>query len=302
MSTVRSRMLSALAVGVLAVAGAVALDIAPAGAAPAAGELQIKGAGSLYTRNYIVNQSGAPGKVIPWTVKVVNTGGASAQYKVTLTQPTAPVTAAMYNGSVLIPSDTYYTPFIAPGKFVLVTVKATVPVNATQGFEHLIQIGLADAITNTTLDGAYADLFVAAPAKGSQANDLFIKTGAQAFVGGSASGQFITAAAIKPGSTATYTVRLQNDRLTAATVTLTASSDCGAPWITTLKNGATNITSAVFGGGGFVVPLAGGAHKDLVLTEKLGAATGCLGQYARFTSSAVGETTLFDGAHAVVAA
>jgi hypothetical protein len=271
-TTAFRRACAALFVTVLASAGTLAVTVSPAHAATS-GTLLTKGTGSYYSKAGYINLSAARGVVKTYSFKAVNTGSTAQRLRVTL-GASAPLSAKLYRGLTLISSGSYLTPLTAPGGSVVLSVKASVPSGTPQS-SYYAGLQLSDPATNTVLDTAYAVLHVAAPAKGTRRNDLFIKTGSQPYIGGSASYQYLSSSAIKPGSTATFALRLQNDGTARAAITLDGAVP-GCPQMTvTVKLGTTNITAAVRAGTWSTGVLAPGARKDLTVSVKLGLLTAC---------------------------
>jgi len=266
------RACAALFVTILAGVGTLAVTVPPAHAATS-GTLLTKGAGGYYSASGYAHLSAARSVVRTYSFKVVNTGSAAQRLRVTL-GASAPLSARLYRGLTLISSGTYLTPLVAPGGSVALTVKASVPAG-TQQSSYFASLQLTDPATNTLLDTAYAVLHVAAPAKGTARNDLFLKTGSQPYVGGSVSYQYLSSSAIKPGSTATFALRLQNDGTARAAITLDGGRSTCPQMTVTVKLGTTNITTAVRAGTWSTGLLAPGAKKDLIVSIKLVSATAC---------------------------
>lgn len=272
------RACAALFVTILTTAATLAVTVTPAHAATS-GTLLTKGTGSYYSKSGYIHLSAARAVLKTFYFKVVNTGSATDQFRVTL-GASAPLSAKLYRGSTLIPSGTY-TPTIASGGSLILTVRASVPAGTPQS-SYFANLALTDPETNTLLKSSYAVLQVAAPAKGTRRNDLFLKTGSQKYVGGSASYQYLSSSAIRPGSTATFALRLQNDGTSAASITLDGGRSTCPQMAVTVRRGITNITGAVRAGTWSTGRLALGASKDLTVTIKLVAATACTEGYTYF--------------------
>lgn len=266
---------------ILATVATLAVSVTPAHAATS-GTLLTKGTGSYFSRTPYTHLSAPRGVVKTFYFKMVNTGTASARFTATLSA-SAPLSAKLYRGSTLIPSGTY-TPGIAAGAGLTLNVKAYVPAGTPQD-TYFANLQLTDPATNTLLDSAYAVLNVAAPAKGTRHNDLFLKTGSQPYIGGSVSYQYVSSSAIRAGSTATFGLRLQNDGTTRAAITLEATAPTCPQLVLTVKSGLTNITAAVRAGTWSTGLLAPGAKKDLTVSIKLASATACAEGYTRFLAS-----------------
>jgi len=275
-----------------------------AGAAPAyaasSGYLLIKGTGSLYTANSVVNQGGIPGgDARVFSVKLVNTGPTSQQFKVTVSNSNAGMTTTLLRGSTVLPKP-YYTAPVAPGGNLVLTLKVQVAAGQPQG-EYFATVGLVDPETGTALDYVYADVN-ATYQTGNTSHDLFLKTGTQPFVGGSFNTQFESASAIRVGSTATFVLRMQNDSGTPGPITLQGfGGSCGAAFAVVVKQGTSDVTAAVNAGTYSTGVLAPGAKKELKVTVKLVSATTCTSDYFYFKASS-SSGYAGDSAHVLVAA
>ena len=284
MGKIISRRLGATAI-MLGVVAAAVVAVRPVGADTLTGDLQIKGVGSYFTEAPTVNLGVAPGKTVLFSVRVVNTGTQTTQYKVVLTGAAGDVTSKLYLGATLVPSGTFFTPLLAPGKNVVLTVKVT-PAATSAQLTYVDTVSLSDPIDGTPFDSANLVSNVAAPAHGVLDSDLFLKTGTQPYVGSPVSGQVETAGAVKVGTTVTFNVRLQNDVDFTTITTLNATVDCSASWAVTFKAGTKNITAAVLGPG-YQVIITNGTHVDLVLTVKLVAVQPCTANNVSMTASGI---------------
>jgi len=277
-NTAFRRACAALFVTILTSAATLAGTVTPAHAA-ASGTLLTKGTGTYYSKSAYVHLSAARTVVKTFSFKMVNTGSTSNRFTVTL-GASAPLSAKLYRGTTLIPSGTY-TPGIAAGASLILNVKASVPAGTRQS-SYFANLALTDPETGTLLRSAYAVLQVAAPAKGTRRNDLFVKTGSQPYIGGSASYQYLSSSAVRLGNTATFALRLKNDGTSAAAITLDGGRSTCPQLTVTVKRGLTNITAAVRGGTWSTGRLAPGASKDLTVSIKLVAATSCAEGYTYF--------------------
>jgi hypothetical protein len=273
------RACATLFITILTTAATLSVTVAPANAATS-GTLLTRGTGSYYSRTAYINLSAARGIIKTFYFKVVNTGSATDQFKVTL-GVSAPLSARLYRGSTLITSGTYTTPPIARGGSLVLNVKASVPAGTPQS-TYFASVSLTDPETNTLLKSTYAALNVAAPAKGTRRNDLFLKTGSQPYIGGSVSYEYVSSSAIKAGSTATFALRLQNDGTTRAAITLDGGVSTCPQMTVTVKRGLTNVTKAVRASTYSTGALAPGAKVDLTVTVKLVSATTCTQGYTYF--------------------
>jgi len=291
------RLLSVVAATAVAAVTAVVVTAAPAQAAPTA-DLLAK-AGSLYTENAVVNMGVVPGtaaKSFPF--KIVNTGPDTEQYKVVVSPNDAHIAATLYLGSKAL-RNTYYTAPVAPGASVSFTLKVALAVGAPQA-QYVTNVAVKDPETGTTLDSFSADANATYQA-GNTGHDLFVKTGSQPYAGGSYGPEFETASALKVGSTATFTLRLQNNGTTAGSITLHgfANFSCPTAYTVTVKQGTKDVTGGVYGPFYGTQQLAPGAKVDLKLTIKQTGA--CAADYFEFQASGV-DGNVYEYAHVVGAA
>ena len=285
MLRISTRRLSAvLAAAALCTVAALASAPPPAHAA-ASGYLLMKGTGSVYTANNIVNLGVTPGTSKTWGLKIVNTGSTSQQFKIAVSDGSSNMTSTLLLGSTAVPKP-YFTAPVAPGKSLALNLKISVAAGAPQA-EYATFVSLRDPETNLAIDGATADAN-ATYQTGNKRNDFYVKTGSQPYVGGSTT-QFTTATALKPGNTATFLLRVRNDGGTPAATTLNdvQNFDCPGDFTVVVKQGTQDVTAAVAAGTYSTGVLAPGARKELKLTVKLKAATTCTAAYFGFTASGV---------------
>jgi hypothetical protein len=277
-------IIAALVTGTIAVVATLAVGAAPAQAAPS-GYLLTKGAGSIYSKNNIVNLGVVPGGTAKtFYYKLVNTAPTAESFKVNMTTP-GTGTWTLYKGYTAVPNE-YVTPAIAPGKTLALKIKVSLPAGTPQG-EHASTLALRDPVTNAFIDSATADAN-ATIQTGTERNDLFLKTGSQPYVGGSFGPQYETANAIRVGNTATFTLRMQNDGAAPAAIGLSGGVNsfyCPSNFSITVKQGTQNVTAAVLAGSYNTGTLAPGAKKDLRVSIKLVSATPCTQAYYQFTAS-----------------
>lgn len=292
------RLFAVLLATALSAAGALAVTASPAHAA-VSGDLLAKGSGSVYSQSSVVNQGVVPGAAPrSWSFKIVNTGNTAEQFKVVKTAFTAGSTATLYKGSTVLPNR-YFTAPIAPGGSLILTLKVGVAAGSPQG-EYFGQVELRDPDTNAILDAIYADAN-ATYQKGTTRNDLFVKSGAQPYVGGSVN-QYTSSNALKPGNSTTFLLRLQNNGATGASSTLSGLNfmACESDFAFTVKLGTADVTAAVRAGTYSTGPLAPGARKDLKLWVKLLRPTTCTASY--FALSVNGPDGLrHQNAHVLIA-
>lgn len=279
------RALASLLGAVLAVA-ATLVAAPPAHAAPSA-TLLIKSQGSLYTDNFIVNQGIVPGvsTARSFGLRILNTGTQAEQYRIVAT-PQNPHTTAVFMQGTKVLGASYYTTPIAPGATWTFTLKVTLGPGATQNVENPIYIDVRDPGTGDELDTVVADAH-ATHQVGSSRNDIFLKTGTQPYVGGSASYQYETGNALKPGGSTTFNLRLQNNGVTATPITLYGTQEhwcSGDNYEAVVKVGTKDVTALVFGAGYVTPSLAPDAKKSLKVIIERTTSTVCP-EYFDFTSS-----------------
>jgi hypothetical protein len=224
--------------------------VSPASAAAYAGKLLVKGPGSLYTGpiGYAVEAVG-PGETDQIEIKVVNTGNTAGRFNLTIVSTGLPATSRLFLGSpatvaLRAGSNGYTTGSIAAGKSQVFTLKVAVPAGSPQGTVH-------NALTLHALNDGYylsqgvAETEVKAPAFGTTATDIFAKEGQQPYIGGSV-GQTVASPAIDVGASAVFTLKLQNDGSVPAAIRLSLPEI----WIRcssfSIKDGDTDVTTAVF--------------------------------------------------------
>jgi hypothetical protein len=290
------RVISVIGTGTIAAAATLAFGVAPAEAAPS-GYLLTKGAGSIYSKNNVVNLGVVPGGTAKtFYYKIVNTAPTAESFKVKMTPP-GTGTWTLYKGYTAVPNE-YVTPAIAPGKTLALKIKVSLPAGTPQN-QYPAYLTLSNPLTNALIDDVYA-FAQATNQTGTKRNDLFFKTGSQPFVGGSI-GQYETANAIRVGGTATFVLRLKNDGATPAAIGLknNGTLNCPSNFSVTVKQGTQNVTAAVLAGSYNTGTLAPGAKKDLRMTIKLVSATTCLGAYFGLTASGP-DGSIGQSAHVII--
>ena len=283
-TSIRRRVTAAIGTSIAAVVAALVVAIPPAHAAPS-GYWLTKGAGSIYSKNNIVNLGVVPGGTAKtFYYKIVNTAPTAESFKINMSAHNAAITAKLYKGTTAVP-DEYVTPAIAPGSNMAFKVKVTLAAGTPQG-EYITQLDLSNPVGNALIDTVYADAN-ATNQTGVERNDLFLKTGSQPFVGGSYSPQFETANALKVGNTATFTLRLKNSGTSPAAIGLDDNPNtfCTSSFSLTIKQGTQNVTAAVLAGSYNTGTLAPGAKKELKVLVKLVSAASCENAYFGFTAS-----------------
>ena len=261
------RLLAAAAATAIVTVATIVAGAAPAHAA-ASGQLLVKGTGSVYSANNGVNLGIIPGNgTKSFSFKIVNTGSENQQYTVDIEPFSSAMTASLFSGYKAVASP-FTTAVIQPGRSTVLTLKIAVDAGAPQD-EYIAGVDLLDPLTNDLLDTSFADAN-ATYQTGTTQHDLFLKTGSQPFVGGSAS-QYVSSSAIKVGQTAQFTIRLKNDGATPATMTLHGFPGfvCPDNFVWSVKQGVTNVTVAVDNGTYSTGVLAPGAKKELKFSLRL---------------------------------
>jgi hypothetical protein len=271
------------------VTGLVSLGSVPAGAASTDGTLRILGPGSVYTGpHHVVSLAARPGTSAKFSMQVVNTGSTPAQYRVAAPQQ-FDVTPQVAYGSLNITSfatgpDGWYTPVIAGGKALTLTVKlaASQPEPSVGAIQF--ELDATDG-SQLAIETAYVVPFAGT---GTQQSDLNVRSGSQPFVDANTDVReaIETAPSVKPGQTASFLVRLRNDGSTPSQLGLELGvliSDCAdisatfALKATVLQSGHTvDVTDQLKNGGYLspVVPAKG--YKDVTVTVHYVALTdGC---------------------------
>ena len=292
------RVFSVLASAAVCTVATIVGGIAPAYAA-ADGFLLMKGTGSVYTDANIVYLGITPGVgTKTFSFKVVNLGSSSQQFKVTVELEGTGFTATLFSGYKAV-SSPFTTAQIKPGGSTALSLKMAVNAGQPQD-QYVAKVQMRDPLTDEVLDQSLTSA-QATYQTGTTAQDIFLKTGSQPFVGGS-DYQFETASTIKPGGTATFTIRLKNDSTTPTTITLLGDqgSVCADNFAVTVKQGFTDVTAAVIAGNYSTGILNPGAKKELKLSVKLIADDGCRADYFQF--QATGPDGALNGlaAHVVI--
>ena len=268
--------------GLVAVAGPASADDTPQSS------LYLKPAGSsqyTYLPSSVI-QGVAPGASTTFQAKLVNTGTVAAQFQLSLdgvgsTDLADPTITFLVNG-VAVPTSGWVTAYLVPGAAQKFSIKVSVPrITFGSGFYN---IGI-DEGSPGDIGGDEIQFFGVAVAQssGTSPADVFLKTGSQPFVGGWDTGtdpildSFLveTAAVLPAGSTASATIRLQNDSTTAGKITLRAEDQCyfdntpaNSLWPMTVTDLFLNVTANVLAGTYTTPTLAPNAHRDLRITIK----------------------------------
>jgi hypothetical protein len=247
---------------------AAALVPSPGYAASHEGRLQLKGPGSLYSGpDTMISEAVSAGQTATFEVQVVNTGSTLAQYNLRTTESGLPADSQLFAGALgLTPlassPEGYYTQPLQPGKAQTFTLKVTMPASSPQG--TAIVLLTLFATDGTFLGGSYALTEIKAPRYGASSASVFARQGFQPWVGGSTlSSQATTSPAVKPGSTASFKVKLQNDGSAPAAIhaSMSRSLACGD---FVARDGSTDVTAALLFGS-YATPVLG-VHEARTLT------------------------------------
>ena len=277
MTLPRARRLLAV-IGVVPLLLVAGLVSSPSSAASHAGELRIKGPGTLYSGNgAVVSEAVAAGTTDKFELLVVNTGSTLAQYNIKVSNYGLLANVDLFAGTLVLSPlssspDGYYTAPIAPGKSQALTLKVAIPSGSPQG-SAVVSVSL-QATDGTYLGSVTSQTEVKAPTYGTTDADVFAKQGSQPYIGGSVNGQIATAPAINVGGSAVFTVKLQNDGSVPASVgaSMYTASDCSA---VVVKDGTVDITTAMQDGTYSTPVLGVHAARTLKVTFTRTSAAGC---------------------------
>lgn len=299
------RLLAVLVTAVLTAAALVLVGATPAHAA-AEGKLLLKGTGPYYTEHNSVTQGVAPGGTKSWSVKVVNTGTTAERFELAVGFHTPFSSWAMFVGTKRVESP-YLTAPIAPGKSAVVRFRISVDLGQAPGL-YFANLELRDPASEAVVDSAGPSV-MATRQTGTSRNDLFLKTGAQPFVTG---GQptpgglgpaYETASALKPGGTANFILRLKNNGGSTASAVdfFFLAEGCPQDYALTIRQGATDVTSAILSSTYTTDPLEPGAKLEFRIAIKQVGTPSCAGTYFQFFAQGPGGLKAVE-AHVVVAA
>jgi hypothetical protein len=279
---------------------------------PRDGQLDLRGPGTVYTDGdgHTVSLGGAAGNGVSYWLKVRNIGHAPAQFLLSpVFNPRGasgayanPAHIDMFSGAMgltaMPAASTYYTPVIPAGGSQ--TYRMVVTPNSTdpQGISPV-------DVMLTRLDGAllalgHTQTNVAAGNSGTTSWDIFVANGSQPAVGGSFSGQTMTAPTLttSSGSSESWSVKLRNDGRTSGPIGLHLQGSCGGfPIKVTAPSGfsGVDVTSQVLAGTYYTPTLAPGSATTLTVKATWDQASSC-------TSEAFTATTLDTAGNAHVTA
>lgn len=259
----------AAAVTATAVLASLVLVPAPAGAVSYQGDLLAKGPGSAYTQGGAVSLSGSEGATVTFTFQVKNTGTTLAQFKVEIVDYSQ-AEAQLYDGSLalrpLTTSGGYFTNPIAGGSAQVLTLKVKIPIDDPD-YEHITAVVLYSNDGVTVLDYLSLVAEQAVPTSGTVPNDMFVKVGFQAPVGGQQGYQYMTAPTLSATGTATFNVTLKNSSAPSIRINFSVT-DAACGHTLTVKDGSLNVTAAALAGTYQTPTLAQGAKRSLTVTMK----------------------------------
>ena len=180
----------------------------------------------------------------------------------------------------MVTSSQYWTPPIAAGASLAVTVDASIPAGAAEAYSQAdVLLYLAD--TGTMVGSQVLAVNMPAAKIPTTAHDVTVKNGSQA-VGGSVL-EYSASPALASGKSAKFTIALRNGGTAPETETLAASLSaigCGSGAFTvTIKAGSQDVTAAALAGTYTSAAVQPG--KSVVLTEtvKYSGDPSCLALY-----------------------
>ncbi len=258
-----------------------------------------------------VFQGVLPGASTTFSLKLVNTGTVTSQFRVSIEETfsspdLSPATAVMSVNGKVIPSDGWITPVLEPGAGQVISLKFSVP--REEFGSGLYGMGLFISTPQNPNGGLEQFLSVTvAQSSGFSAADVFVKVGSQPYVGGWDSGSdprnegslpFETLSVLPHQSSGKAGIRLQNDSATPGRITLQADDVCffdnvtpaNSTWPITIWDGLKNVTAAVRAGTYTTAVLAPNAHKDLRLTVKNTSNAVCPAGAVYLTTSGQGQS------------
>jgi hypothetical protein len=259
-------------------------------------DLQIKGPGSAYTQadlsNHIVTLPASAGSAVSFAAKLVNTGGTTAQFKLFALEydnQAISYTVAGASANGLIDQDAgYYTPPIAPGKSIAITIKITLNKATPPPFDQ-IWLLVTDSDDTTLIDQGYFAAILKAPSAATGPAQIFTKNGSSAYTGGPSNFVASTGPALAVNASTTFTAHVVNGATGADVVDLGISDEC-TNYLIDVKAGSTDVTDQVLGGTYRTPDLAVNGHLDLtVKVTYLGPRGGTTCDYDRLDVTGTSE-------------
>lgn len=274
--------------------------VAPPASAAVSGHLLIRGPGSAYTA-----QGGSawvipPGKSKYFHLKIVNDGGDSAVFDVALTN-TSQLVTQLYRGSAQV-AGSFTSPSIRAGKTYSFKVKVSVPAGTTQQDIYPDpgpKVRLRDPDTQDQVDAAGLQvgvpaLVVGANPVGNTSTDLYLGGSyGQKYVGGPVTGQQFYPGSVRVRGSVRFTIRLVNHGTEPSSIPVSSTTLIPCPEMSLkVKQGSTDVTSAISAGTYSTALLDPGKRRDLKATVTLNSpvtspSCGFLGLFMYFSSSSV---------------
>jgi hypothetical protein len=255
------------AVATLALGTALVVGVGAAHAT-AVGLVVARTSGASYANVGVVSQGVVPGPSTgkAFGFKVVNNDVQANQYRIVVHPPDRLTTVTLRRGTSTVPL-TYVTPPIAAGGSMAFTLKVVLASTAPLG-PHAISVSVEDPVTDDGV-AAFTAVAEATHQTGTTRNDLFLKTGAQPYIGGPAV-QEETGAAVQPSGSVTFSLRLKNDGTTPTAIGVSAQLPLGGlqGWTLVVKDGLSDITQQITTTTYWTPVLAPGATKDLKVVLK----------------------------------
>jgi hypothetical protein len=236
-------------------------------------KLEIKGPGSVYTvadeDQHFITLPASAGSAVSFAAKVINTGTTTAQFKLYAGDTAGPgggtvvytVGGTVANGLINQPSG-FYTPAIAPGKSVAITIKMTLDKTTPQA-DVLSELEL-DSSDGTQIDRGEFDAILKAPSTASGPAQVFVRNGSAAYVGGPEDFYSSTGPSLAIGGSTTFTAHVVNGWTGPDVVDVTISDTC-TNYLISVKAGSTDVTSRVLGGTYSTPSIAVNGHLDLTV-------------------------------------
>jgi hypothetical protein len=233
--------------------------------------LQIKGTGSVYTpaaqATHFVTLPASAGSAVSFAAKIINTGTTTAQFRLDATDESAQTvtySVAGANATGLIDSgDGYFTPAVAPGKSIAITIKSTINKATTPAPYDQIYLQLSST-DGTVIDYALMASVLKAPSAATGPDQIFTKNGSGSYTGGPSDYVGSSGPALAVGGSTTFTAHVVNGGSSIDVIDVSISDQC-TNYLITVKAGSTDETTAVLGGTYRTPSLAANGHLDLTI-------------------------------------
>ena len=257
--------------------GTQTVDLEGTGAARS-GTVRIHGFGSVYTgTKHTVSLGVLAGKAATYAVQIANLNASASTFSVHVGAPSGNAASVdLLSGSTSVGAAAtgaagWTTPAVSPTKPLALKLRVTPAAGDPQGITA-VTVSLSD-LTGMQLDRVLTLTNVEAPKKGTTGYDLFAKSGTQPNVGGSFSGQTMTAATLKTAtSKAVYKVVLKNEDPNTALSTFIGFAltpgpgGCSGAFPVIVKDGSSDVTAAALAGSYATPALKAGKSKTLTVT------------------------------------